>query len=199
VLRKLSLVMVGVLMTVMSCQQNMASQKGPNASNASASKTDFAELRARAEAGDAIAQYNLAVTYDFGEDVPENNKEAVKWYRLAANQGVSEAQFNLALMYDEGEGVPVNDKEAVKWYRLAAKQGVANAQNNLAVMYANGEGVARNYVAALMWANIAVKNGAKNASSARNALTQLMSKADIARAKQMARACVSSGYKNCGT
>ena len=33
---------------------------------------DFEETKARAEAGNAIAQYNLALMYDNGEGVPEN-------------------------------------------------------------------------------------------------------------------------------
>jgi len=42
-------------------------------------------------------------------------KEAVKLYRLSAEQGDAEAQYNLGLMYDEGQGVPQDYKEAVKW------------------------------------------------------------------------------------
>jgi hypothetical protein len=51
--------------------------------------------------------------YDIGEGVPENNAEAVNWYRKAADQGHAKAQFNLGLMYNNGEGVPENDAEAV--------------------------------------------------------------------------------------
>ena len=76
--------------------------------------------------------------YDNGEGVPQDYKEAVKWYRLAAEQGHAKAQYNLGLMYDNGEGVPQDYKEAVKWYRLAAEQGVASAQTNLGFMYYNG-------------------------------------------------------------
>ena len=62
--------------------------------------------------------------YDNGEGVPQDYKEAIKWYRLAAEQGNANAQYNLGLMYDNGEGVPQDYKEAVKWYRLAAEQGM---------------------------------------------------------------------------
>ena len=37
--------------------------------------------------------------YDNGEGVPENDAEAVKWYRKAADQGYAQAQFNLGVMY----------------------------------------------------------------------------------------------------
>jgi TPR repeat protein len=69
--------------------------------------------------------------YDKGEGVPEDDAEAVKWYRLAGEQGNASAQTNLGFMYDKGYGVPKDDAEAVRWYRLAAEQGYASAQFNL--------------------------------------------------------------------
>jgi uncharacterized protein len=71
-----------------------------------------------------------------GQGVPEDDAEAVKWYRMAAEQGLANAQLNLGVMYDYGQGVPEDDAEAVKWYRMAAEQGLANAQFNLGYMYA---------------------------------------------------------------
>ena len=38
--------------------------------------------------------------------VPEDDAEAVRWYRLAAEQGNAFAQSNLGVMYANGEGVP---------------------------------------------------------------------------------------------
>jgi TPR repeat protein len=38
-------------------------------------------LRARAEAGDTEAQYDLGVRYANGDGVPQNDAEAVRWYR----------------------------------------------------------------------------------------------------------------------
>ena len=71
--------------------------------------------------------------------MPQDYAEAVKWYRLAADQGYADAQNNLGVMYDQGQGVPQNYAEAVKWYRLAADQGDAAAQYNLGVMYDKGQ------------------------------------------------------------
>lgn len=47
----------------------------------------FEEQQLLAEQGNAFAQYNLALMYGKGEGegVPKNDKEAVKWYRLAAD------------------------------------------------------------------------------------------------------------------
>ena len=71
------------------------------------------------------AQYNLGIMYCNGQGVLQDYKEAVKWYRLAAEQGYAAAQYNLGLMYRNGDGVPQDYQEAVKWYRLAAEQGDA--------------------------------------------------------------------------
>ena len=67
--------------------------------------------------------------YADGLGVQQNDKTAVKWFRLAAEQGNAMAQFNLGMMYVSGQGVPQDYKTAVKWFRLAAEQGNALAQN----------------------------------------------------------------------
>ena len=106
---------------------------------------DLSEIKERAEQGDATEQFRLGVMYATGEGAPEDDAEAVKWFRLAAKQGDAEAQFNLGVMYANGEGVPQNDKEAVKWYSLSAKQGETSAQHNLGIMYEMGRGVPQDY------------------------------------------------------
>jgi TPR repeat protein len=82
-----------------------------------------AELVERAKQGDAYAQYNLGVAYAFGQGVPEDNKEAVKWYRLAAEQGHASAQYNLGLAYVKGKGVPEDTVIAYAWANLAGANG----------------------------------------------------------------------------
>ena len=46
-----------------------------------------------AEQGNAAAQGNLGRMYANGEGVPEDDAEAVRWYRLAAEQGYAAAQL----------------------------------------------------------------------------------------------------------
>jgi TPR repeat protein len=149
----------------------------------------------------AWAQYNLGVMYDQGEGVAPDDKEAVKWYRLAADQGIAQAEFNLGHMYYEGHGVAQDYKEAMKWYRLAADQGLAQAQSNLGVMYAQGQGVAQDYVRAHMWMNLgaASLSGDKtgDATSNRELVSKNMTSAQIAQAQEMARKCQESNFKNC--
>lgn len=45
------------------------------------------EYRKAAEQGNAIAQYNLGVCYQYGNGVPKNQAEAINWYKKAAKQG----------------------------------------------------------------------------------------------------------------
>ena len=121
----------------------------------------------------------------------------MRWYRLAADQGDAIAQFNLGVMYAKGAGVLKDDAEAVRWYRLAADQGDAIAQFNLGVMYAKGAGVLKDSVLAHMWSNIAGANGNASARKLRDSLERDMTRAEVSRATELARACMTSDYQDC--
>mgnify|MGYP001560807994 CR=1 FL=1 len=111
------------------------------------------------EANNALAQFNLGAMYDKGEDVPENNAEAVKWYRKAADQGNAVAQSNLGDMYVKGEGVPENHAEAVKWFRKAADQGNARSQAQLGIHLMKGDGILKDPDKGIQLLTEAAKNG----------------------------------------
>ena len=81
--------------------------------------------------GDAAAQLKVGDMFADGDGVPEDYGEAVKWYRLAADQGHAPASFTLGLMYDTGLGVPKDHDEAAKWYRKAADHGYGIAKSAL--------------------------------------------------------------------
>ncbi len=116
---------------------------------------DLDELRSKAEQGNVVAQFNLGVAYANGQGVPQNDMEAVRWYRKAVEFHHAGAQNNLGLMYKNGDGVPQSDTEAVRWWRLAADQGNPEALFSLALMYRNGEGVVQSDVRAYAWGNVA--------------------------------------------
>jgi TPR repeat protein len=148
---------------------------------------DIGQLRKKAEAGDAEAQYNLAGMYAKGWGVPQDDKEAVKWLRLAADQGGSDAQFGLGMSYAYGNGVPRDDKEAVKWLRKAADQGYALAQSSLGVMYCYGKGVPQDYVQSYAWYNLAGANGYADAKLLKADLAKKMTPDQIARAQELSK------------
>jgi TPR repeat protein len=79
--------------------------KGLAPYNAGDFATALTEWKPLVEQGNAAAQYNLALMYDEGEGVIEDDREAVKWYRLAAEQGDANAQGNLGVLYFSGAGV----------------------------------------------------------------------------------------------
>ncbi|GEM_PF-955666 len=77
------------------------------------------ELQARAERGDAEAQYELGEACAGGSDIPQNYRLAVQWYKKAAEQGHAEAQGDLGWAYYNGNGVEQDYTEAYTWANLA--------------------------------------------------------------------------------
>jgi len=128
----------------------------PTASTGNNAKSDLSkmpldELRKKAEAGEADAQFNLGCCYYNGEGVAKDDAEAVKWYCKAAEQGNAAAQYNLGVCYASSIGVPKDVAEAVKWFRKAVDQENAAAQYSLGWCYDHGEGVPKDDAEAMKW------------------------------------------------
>lgn len=85
------------------------------------------KLLAEAEAGNAVAQFNLARQYALGEGMAVNREEFVRWCRTAAEQGLPEAQYTMGMCYRNGLGVEQNEQEAVKFLQRAAEAGFSPA------------------------------------------------------------------------
>lgn len=53
--------------------------------------------------------------------MPENSRNALKWYLKAAEQGFTPAQSALGEIYAHGrQGVPKDNKQAYIWYYMAS-------------------------------------------------------------------------------
>jgi TPR repeat protein len=101
-----------------------------------------AELLQHAQAGDAAAQYKLAVRYSSGNGVAKDDAVALTWFRKSAESGYALGQTSLGLIYREGNyGVKKDPEQAVDWFRRAANQGNASGQSELGFMYERGEGL----------------------------------------------------------
>ena len=122
-----------------------------------------------------------------GEGLPKDNKEALKWLRMAAEQGYAEAQRNLGRAYDNGYGVPIDNVEAVKWFLMAAEQGLAAAQANLGVMYYLGEGVPKDDIVACMWFILGSAQSNKSAMIGMDGISKEITKEQIAEAQKKSR------------
>jgi len=154
-----------------------------------AATSEFDHLKAKADSGDAEAQFALGLMYDLGIDVPKNYAESGKWYLKAANQGLAEAQFKLGVRYFEyGKTAKENYTTAFTWFYKAANQGIAEAQFNVALMYQLGRGVPTNKVEGYKWYNIAAAQGFAKAAGARELLAGELPRADVVEAEKRAGA-----------
>ena len=68
--------------------------------------------------------------YVQGQGVPQDYAEAMKWYRLAADQGNAPAQNDLGALFFMGQGVPQDFVLAHMWFDLSATQGNQDATEN---------------------------------------------------------------------
>ena len=118
-----------------------------------------ADLLQKASAGDAAAQVKIGNQYALGQGVARNSREAVKWYRKAAEQGYPDGQYRLGGLYDVGFGVPPDPATAVKWYQQAAKQGLPDAEYRVGFMYDQGRGVSKDDTQAAKWYQLAASAG----------------------------------------
>jgi TPR repeat protein len=125
----------------------------------SGSASSLQEMRAKAEQGDAEAQFDLGMSYFYGRGAKQDDREAARWIRRAADKGFPSAQYNLGLMYQDGRGVRRDDTEGARWLRLSADQGNASAQNSLGSIYTVGRGVRQDDAEAVRWFRRAADQG----------------------------------------
>lgn len=105
-----------------------------------------------AEKGNADCQFSVGLVYQAGERIPGGVKadpvEAVKWYRLAAEQHNTEAIQHLAMMNSMGMGIEQDNSEAIKWFRKGAELGDADCLWGLGHCYLDGRGAPQDSVLA---------------------------------------------------
>ncbi|MFT5486483.1 MAG: hypothetical protein ACI9JL_001377 [Paracoccaceae bacterium] len=130
-------------------------QGGVAAYRAGDYKTALRAFTKLAEAGNANAQFNLAVLYLSGRGVKRDVAKAVDWHRKAARQRLTSAQHGLGVFYYQGMGVKRDYAEALKWFRRAAAKGFAESEFNIGVMYFNRQGVKRDDVEVVKWVTLA--------------------------------------------
>lgn len=127
-------------------------------------------LRPLAESGNALAQYRLGTMFYNGQGVPEDEKQAIHWWKQAAAQGYVEAMFQLGSAYLFGSQtakfVPDPDREAATWYFQAASAGHAEAQYHLGLLFLAGKGVIENRQEAARWMKKAAAQGHPEAKKA---------------------------------
>lgn len=161
-----------------------------------APKFNLKATRAKADQGNAEAQFALGLNYGIAEGALQDIVQSAQWYRKAADQNHSLAQFNLGLMYAKGAGVPLDDAEAVKWIRRAAHQGDAGAQFNLGIRYHSASvwglplDTLEAKIEAYKWLQLAAAQGYKGSAEAHERVTLGMTREEVAKGNQEAAAFV---------
>jgi uncharacterized protein len=89
----------------------------PHAQQNEADLKNVAVMRAKAQKGDAQAQLDLGVCYDFGKGVAKDESEAAKWFLLAGEQGDGQAKGAMAKLVDAmtSEQITAAQKLAFAW------------------------------------------------------------------------------------
>jgi len=86
----------------------------------------------------------IAEMYDKGVDLPENQKEASRWWLKAADEGDHDAQSAIGIRLADGRGIPQDPEKARFFCTEAAKQGDSSGEYCLGYLHQHGLGVAVN-------------------------------------------------------
>lgn len=105
-------------------------------------------LKIAANGGDAVAQFNLGMSFLTGDGVHKDAFRAEEWLQKAAEQDLMEAQYFLGMMHYSGDGIPKDLRKALVWLQRAAEKNHISALTTLAWVYKKGEGVPKNEGAA---------------------------------------------------
>ena len=120
----------------------------------------FKESFRKAKKGEANGQYIVGICYESGYSVAQDLKQAIYWFRKAAEQGHGGALNKLGEYYEKGHGVSKDLNQAIYCYRKAAEQGLdAAAQYALGVCYKDGRGVTKDLKQAIYWFRKAAEQG----------------------------------------
>lgn len=79
------------------------------------------------------AAFNIGVLYDMGEIVEQNYADALKWYRIAAeeeSENGAKAQYAISSMYYNGTGVAKDLDEHKKWVLRCSQKASRLGCNN---------------------------------------------------------------------
>jgi TPR repeat protein len=159
----------------------------------------FEHYRAKAEQGQAEAQYYLGMIYRTGSHgVAKDVPVSVTWLTKSAEQGHSRAQYYLGRTYFDFDGntsgVAKDTPKAVSWWGKAAAQGDADAQEAVGFCYAKGfGGLVKNEIEAYAYQILASRSNA-SAMAWRGKLEASLSpeslRAGVARSKVLQAAVV---------
>jgi TPR repeat protein len=111
-----------------------------------------AELLTQANARHFVSdQNNYALALKRGKGCRQRLSEAVKYYRIAADNGSTVAMHGLGFCYAKGKGVTRDAAEAARWYRRSADAGNTAACASYSKCLRFGLGVTQTFKNALQY------------------------------------------------
>jgi len=88
-----------------------------------------------AEQSHVEAMAELALCYELGCGLEQNDEIALDWYQKAANMGHISSKYSVGEAFEEARGVPQSDEEACLWYYRAALMGDEDSKKSLRRLY----------------------------------------------------------------
>jgi TPR repeat protein len=122
-------------------------------------------FKVQAALGNGLAQFNVALFYDFGWGMPENRPQACHWYKQAALSNMPGAMQQLGECYQAGTGVEHSTKLAFEWFSKAYQQGVIGAACQAGELLITGNEIKQNLTKGLRLCIEGAQQGAIDAQS----------------------------------
>jgi TPR repeat protein len=160
------------------------------------SRVALENTQAKADHGDAEAQFSLGLKFASAGPTVLDYAKAAQWYLMAANQQHALAQFNLGLMFADGQGVAQDDAKSLMWMRQAALQGDAGAQHHLGMRHRRDsfEGLRKDALEsnleAYKWFHLAAAQGYRASDAARDDIAIGLTHEQVMEGNHRAGACL---------
>lgn len=143
--------------------------------------SDVNALQARAQAGDAEAQFQMGEAYRAGKGVAADQEAAIMWYRRATAQGHIRASEELGFaLFAHGDR-----REAMSYIEKAAARGEARAFYLLGTAHFNGDYASRDWPLAYAQTERAAAAGLPAAQKNLEVMDHYLLPADKAKADQI--------------
>lgn len=136
----------------------------------------------KANAGDLMAQQELAVRYLYGKGVERDTVKAAYWMLKAAEAGMVTAKFNAGIMAFHGWGMPWNPFLSYRYFQNAADHEMPEAEYFLAAMLTEDLVVPRDWQRAYEWMKKAAEADFKPARDALPEFAEKRAEAEAAKA-----------------
>jgi len=142
---------------------------------------DLTALQAKAQAGDADAQFQMGEAYRVGKGVTADQEAAIMWYRRATAQGHIRASEELGFaLFAHGDR-----REAMPYIEKAAARGEARAFYLLGTAHFNGDYTTRDWPLAYAQTQRAAAAGLPAAQKNLEVMDHYLLPADKAKADQI--------------